>query len=195
MGLCIYYSGKIKDTASLPRLVEEVKDIAAINKWKYQILESSFPNDTLDKEEHLEPLYGISFTPPNCETVSITFLSNGNMVCPGSVEFFGNSKNEAETKFIYQLWVKTQFAGMVIHATIINIFKYLSNKYLTDFKMKDESGYWETGDESVMQANFKEYDALLDNFVLSMETFPAQKGENMISYFERLMEQINKLKQ
>ena len=61
--------------------------------------------------------------------------------------------------------------------------------------MIDESGYWETGDESLMQANFKEYDALLDNFVLSMETFPVQKGENMISYFERLLEQINKLKQ
>jgi len=30
MGLCIYYSGKIKDAASLPRLVEEVKDIAVI---------------------------------------------------------------------------------------------------------------------------------------------------------------------
>ena len=44
MGLCIYYSGKIKDAASLPRLVEEVKDIAAINKWKYRVLESSFPN-------------------------------------------------------------------------------------------------------------------------------------------------------
>ena len=195
MGLCIYYSGKIKDAASLPRLVEEVKDIAAINKWKYKILESSFPNEILDSEEHLEPLYGISFTPPNCETVSITFLSNGVMVCPGAVNFFGNSKNETEKKFIYQLWVKTQFAGMVIHATIINIFKYLNNKYFEDFKMIDESSYWETGDESLMRANFKKYDALLDNFVLSMETFPVQKGENMISYFERLLEHINKLKQ
>ena len=195
MGLCIYYNGKIKDAASLPRLVEEVKDIAAINKWKYQILESSFPNDVLDSEEHLESLYGINFTPPNCETVSITFLSNGVMVCPGAVKYFGNSKNETEKNFIYQLWVKTQFAGMLIHATIINLFKYLNNKYFADFEMTDESGYWETGDESLMQANFKEYDALLDNFVLSMETFPVQKGENMISYFERLLEHINKLKQ
>jgi len=27
--------------ASLPRLVEEVKDIAAINQWKYHVYESS----------------------------------------------------------------------------------------------------------------------------------------------------------
>jgi hypothetical protein len=117
------------------------------------------------------------------------------MVGPGQVKFFGNSKNEKEKNYIYQLWTKTQYAGMAVHATIINIFKYLNSKYLIDFKMKDESGYWETGDESLMQANFKEYNALLDNFVLSMETFPVQKGENMISYFERLIEQVNKLKQ
>ena len=195
MGLCIYYTGKIKDAASLPHLVEEVKDIAAINKWKYQILESSFPNDALDNEEHLEPLYGISFTPPNCETVSITFLSNGVMVHPGCVKYFGNSKNETQKNYIYHPWTKTQYAGIVIHATIINIFRHLNSKYLKDFKMMDESGYWETGDESIMQANFKQYDALLDNFVLSMQTFPVQKGENMISYFERLMEEVRKLKE
>ena len=65
---------------------------------------------------------------------------------------------------------------------------------MTDFKMIDESDYWETGDESLMQANFREYDALLDNFVLSMQTFPVQKGENMISYFERLIGYVNSLK-
>jgi len=37
MGLCIFYSGKFKDAASLPLLVEEVKDIAVINKWNYHV--------------------------------------------------------------------------------------------------------------------------------------------------------------
>ena len=61
--------------------------------------------------------------------------------------------------------------------------------------MQDESGYWDTGDESIMQDNFNKYDALLDNFVLSMQTFPVQKGENMISYFERLMGEVKKFKE
>ena len=59
------YAYTIVAKSKMQHLVEEVKDIAAINKWKYQILESSFPNDALDNEEHLESLYGISFTPPN----------------------------------------------------------------------------------------------------------------------------------
>lgn len=60
--------------------------------------------------------------------------------------------------------------------------------------MKDESHYWETGDENILRRNFNEYNALLDNFTLSLETFLAKEGENMISYFERLLEHINKLR-
>jgi len=60
--------------------------------------------------------------------------------------------------------------------------------------MIDEGEYWETGDENVLRQQFHKYDALLDNFVLSLETFPVQEGENMIGYFERLMGHINNLK-
>jgi hypothetical protein len=147
-----------------------------------------------DKEEHLTPIYGISFTPPECETISLNFLSNGVMVCTSCIHLFGNSKNETERNYIYQPFAKTQYAGMIVHATIINILKYLNEKYFTDFKMIDESHYWETGDENVLRKQFKAYDALLDNLVLSMQTFPVQKDENMIAYFERLLEHINKLK-
>ncbi len=194
MGLCIYYRGQIKDATSLPHLIEEVKDIVNIYRWKYEIDERSFPNNTLDNQENLESIYGISFTPSKCETISLTFLSNGVMVCPTRVLFFGNSKNETERNYIYHLSAKTQFAGMATHAIIINLFRYLSNKYLSDFEMKDESGYWETADENVLRENFKAYDALLDNFTLSLQTFPVKKGETMFSYFERLLKHINKLK-
>ena len=194
MGLCIYYSGKIKDADSLPHLIDEVKDIANIHGWKYSLDECYFPNNTLENQENLDSIYGISFTPPECETISLTFLSNGVMVCSTQVLFFGNSKNETERNYIYQLFAKTQYAGMAIHAIIINLFRYLSKKYLVDFKMRDESEYWETADENVLRKNFKAYDALLDNFTLSLQTFPVEKGGNMISYFERLLEHINRLK-
>jgi len=113
MGLSIYYSGKIKDAKSLPLLIEEVKDVAIVNKWKYNIFDTAFPNNTLDNVEHLEPIYGINFTPSKCETVSITFLSNGVMACPSQIIFFGKSENPAVKNYIYMLFAKTQYAGMV----------------------------------------------------------------------------------
>lgn len=60
--------------------------------------------------------------------------------------------------------------------------------------MMDESYYWETNDEETMKKQFKEYNMLLDNFTLAIETFPLNEGENIINYFERLMEYINSLK-
>jgi hypothetical protein len=193
MGLCIYYSGRIKNAESLPQLVEEIRDISEIYGWKYHTYETHFTNDTLDEQESFQKIYGIGFTPPECETISLAFLSNGVMVCPSGIELFADSDNETQKSYIYSIFAKTQFAGMVIHATIINIFKYLNNKYLKDFRMMDESGYWETGDENIMRKNFQEYDALLDNFVLGIQTFPVNKGETMIAYFERLLWHVNKL--
>ena len=194
MGLSIHYSGRIKNAASLPLLIEEVKEIVTIYGWKYRIAESSFPDNTLNDQEHLSPIYGISFTPPECETISLTFLSNGVMACSSGIYLFGNSKNATERDYIYRLFAKTQFAGVEIHALIINLFRYLSEKYLTDFKMSDEGQYWETGDEDVLRGKFKEYEALLDNFMLSLETFPVEKGEGLMDYFDRLLEHINRLK-
>lgn len=194
MGLSIHYSGRIKDAASLPQLIDEVKEIASIYGWKYRIDESSFPGNAFDNQEHLSPIYGISFTPPKCETISLTFLSNGTMACRAGIYLFGNSKNASERNHIYQLFAKTQFAGVEVHALIINLFRYLSKKYLTEFKMSDEGEYWETGDENLLRKNFKAYDDLLDNFVLSFQTFPIEKGEDLMDYFERLLEHINRLK-
>jgi hypothetical protein len=70
----------------------------------------------------------------------------------------------------------------------------LNDKYFKDFELSDESCYWETNDEKLMKERFKEYDNLLDNFVLSMETFPMEKNEDMVAYFERLMEHVQDLK-
>ncbi|MDR0865286.1 MAG: hypothetical protein LBO74_10215 [Candidatus Symbiothrix sp.] len=194
MGLSIYYSGRIKNADSLPLLVEEIKDISKIYGWKYCTYETCFPNNTLAEKESFQKIYGIHFTPTNCETVCIAFLSNGVMVNPHGVEFFAESTNELNRYCIYNNFVKTQYAGVFIHQLIINLFKYLNDKYFEQFKMDDESHYWETGDENIMREKFQEYDALLDNFILSVETFPAKKGETMTAYFERLLGHVNNLK-
>lgn len=193
MGLSIHYSGRIKDAVSLPSLVDEVKEVCLVYGWKYIVKEDSFPGGILDREEFPEPIYGICFTPPGCETIDLTFLSNGVMVCPARMILFGNSQNKATKNFIYRISVKTQFAGMMIHAIIINLFKYLSSKYLANFEMIDEGLYWESGDENLLNEKFEAYNTLLDNFNLSMETFPIEEGEDMASYFQRLMTYINRI--
>jgi len=107
------------------------------------------------------------------------------------LKFFGKTETTAESEYLYMLSVKTQYAGVVLHQFIIQLFRYLSKKYFADFMMKDESGYWETNDEAVLKSNFKKYNDLIDGFVSAIEIFPLQAGETIETYLERLLKQIN----
>ncbi|MDR1859659.1 MAG: hypothetical protein LBR06_01895 [Bacteroidales bacterium] len=194
MGLSIHYRGRLKKAKLLPALIEEIKNVAQVYGWQYHTYRTNFQNDEFSAETSFDEIYGISFTPTNCETVSITFLSNGTIVCPSRMQFFTHSENEEERSWIYTVAVKTQYAGVVVHQFIIRFFKYLNDKYFCDFNLADESEYWETDDEERMKEQFAIYNGMIDNIALAIETFPVEKGENVMAYFGRLMMHINELK-
>jgi len=191
MGLSIHYSGRFNSKADLSDLITEVKDIAETLNWKYKIYQEEFPFIEKGDQSYDGQLYGISFTPPECETVSICFLSNYRMSSLVHLTLYGHTENPSEKDFLYMLSAKTQFAGTAIHKIIINIFRHLyKKKYLLDFELIDEGGYWETGDEKLLENKFKEYGDLLDNFSLALETISPKHGESYENYFERIMKII-----
>ncbi|MEO7310832.1 MAG: hypothetical protein ABIX01_10580 [Chitinophagaceae bacterium] len=193
MGLSIHYSGRFNESASLKDLIEEVKDVAEIYKWKYAIFEESFPADSLGKVDYdPENIYGILFSPPGCEPVYLSFLSNGRMSGPPFLQFWGRPNNKSEAAYLYMLSTKTQFAGATIHKLVIHLLRHLSQKYLLDFKLTDEGHYWETGDEQLLDETFAQYTSLIDGFATVLETLPPGAGENFTAYFERLMKLVEK---
>ena len=191
MGLSIHYSGSFKREASLRAMIEEVKDIAEIYQWRYNIFEDTFPAAGFGKADYNQNIYGICFTPPECETISLCFLSNGKMSDALNLKFHGDSKDKEETKYLYMLSVKTQYAGIEIHKLVIHLLRHLSKKYLQDFILSDEGEYWETGDEKLLQEAFKRYTDLIESFASSLENYPKKTGESFEAYFERLLRQIN----
>lgn len=191
MGLSFHYSGSIANPEFLPKLIEEVLDTSKIYGWKNSIYETSFPNNCLSGTgEYIDEIFGVSFTPPGCETIYICFLSNGRMSSPTHLKFYGKSKDQDESPFLYLISVKTQFSNPLIHATIIQIFKHLNNRYFSDFKFSDEGQYWETNDEEILKNNFTKYNAILDSFSLGLETLPMNANESFEDYFLRLFELI-----
>lgn len=191
MGLSIHYSGRFKAGASLPGMVEEVKDIAEIYKWKFHVFKDKFPEASIGKTKYDQNIYGINFTPPKCETIHLCFLSNGRMSSPSHLEFYGHSKNEKELQPLYMLSSKTQFAGIEIHKLVIHLFKYLSEKYLENFQLYDEGNYWETRDDKLLKNTFDRYTNLLESFESSLTSYPKKPGENFEDYFKRLLMQIH----
>lgn len=191
MGLSFHYSGRIANPDSLPFMIDEVVDICKVYNWKYKVFERQFSKDSIWKEVHNEKLYGICFIPPGCEMVSISFLSNGRMSSATGLQFWGNSNDPKEKEFLYMISVKTQYAGIEIHRNIIQLFRYIDEKYLADFTMNDEGEYWETNDNQVLKENFKRYTDLIEGFSLALESQDREKGEDMETYLLRLAQQLH----
>lgn len=192
MGLSLHYNGRFGNPELLPGMIEEVQEIALLNKWSYQICNTNFPTDRFSKNKHDQQLYGISFTPPECETVSLCFLSNGRMSSVALLHFYGDSKDKTKQKYLYMLSVKTQFAGWQTHVMIVHLLKYLSKKYFLELQVKDEGDYWETGNVEILKENFNRYHKLHDHFSTAFDSFPVNEGESMIQYIERMMEYVNR---
>ncbi|MEP6949089.1 MAG: hypothetical protein ABI863_07450 [Ginsengibacter sp.] len=191
MGLSIHYSGSFNAKASLEAMIEEVKDIVEVYKWPYLVFESKFSAYSFGKAEYAQDIYGICFTPPECETVSLCFLSNGKMSDVLNLRFYGTPESEEDAEYLYMLSVKTQYAGIEIHKLLIRLLRYISSKYLQDFILRDEGEYWETGNEKLLQDAFKRYTVLIEIFASSLENYPKKSGENFEAYFERLVKQIH----
>lgn len=192
MGLTIHYSGKFNPSSSLPEMIEEVKDIVEIYNWPYHIYSKQFPKICFDDSSYNDEIYGISFTPPECETINLCFLSNGRMSSLPNLKIFGNSTDKTYKQYLYMLSVKTQFAGSDTHKLIIHLFKYISQKYFQEFKVVDEGQYWETGDEKILEANFKRYNELMDLFGSALENIPIKSTETFEEYFERIIKIIHR---
>lgn len=191
MGLSIHYNGRFNRKASLKKMIEEVRDIVEVYQWKYYVFEDIFPDNGFGKTQCDRKIYGICFTPPECETVWLTFLSNGRMSTPVHLRFYGNTNNKRERRYLYMISVKTQYAGIEIHKLVIHLLKYIREKYLQDFNVSDEGEYWETGDEQLLANSFERYTFLINTVSSLLQSESILPGESLETYFERLMKRMH----
>ncbi len=189
MGISIHYKGKLKSEDSLPDLIEEVKDIAKIHHWNFHIFEQVFPENHFGKHTFDGEFYGITFSPPECEPVQLTFISNGEMRSPWIPEV--DNHFEEDPSLSNLIFTKTHYAGPTTHKLIIHLFDYLSKKYFSEFRMIDEAQYWETRDEQLLLKNFKVLDRLINAFGKSIESNSMKPDESFEEYILRIAKEIH----
>jgi hypothetical protein len=192
MGLSIHYRGQIRDYSLIEDLIIEVEDICKSLEWDYHIREKkSNANDDvhLSNPDFInytnEDLKGISFTPKECETVSIVFFSSGILCSPAKLIFNDPATNDLMVETVS---VKTQYAGMDVHVTVLKLLQYLKDKYFSVFELSDEGMYWETKDIEVLKSQFVRYDFIVNSVRNALSDFKAQPGETRESLADRLEE-------
>lgn len=189
MGLSFHYKGALKNPQLLKKMIEEVTDISKANHWNYHVFEEAFPNDIFSLDSKTDFIYGICYSPPNCEPVCLTFLSSGKMCAFYNVE---HSKIIDEESDDYYISVKTQFAGFQIHKQLIILFDYLNKRYFENFDLTDEGNYWETRNEQLLEDTFKKYTHLIEGFRSLLEKIPLEENESIEEYLLRIAEIENK---
>jgi len=177
MGLTIHYNGEFRKNASLSEMIEEVKDIAEIYNWNYHIFEKEFPKNSLGKKTFDGNIYGIIFSPPKCEGVSLCFLSNRKIGNPAMLQDWLKSKNKKDKRLIYGNFTKTQYAGWKTHKIIIDLFRYLNKKYFQNLFLIDEGNYWQSNNVELLKYTFKEWGALIDGFADTLSKIKRKGGE------------------
>ena len=174
MGLSIHYSGTILKADLIKPLTEEVVDICTDLGWNFHVIED-------------EEISGIVFSPKECEPISLTFNQGGRLLSPQNItvkDIYDGIRLDKE--LIFTTSTKTQYAGMDVHIAVIKLLRYLSEKYMKDFILRDEGLYWETNDEKVLEDQFNTYNSTLDIISDALQNMRDVPGESLESLGERI---------
>jgi len=192
MGLSIHYTGIIRNYAIIENLITECEDICKSLEWDYHIWEKK--NNSNDHIHLNNPAFinyttsdlkGISFTPKDSETVSLVFFPSGILCSPVKLMYNDPATNNLMVETVS---VKTQYAGMDVHLTILKLLQYFKDKYFSLFELSDEGMYWETKDLEVLKKQFARYDFIVDSMKNALKDFKALPGETPESLADRLEE-------
>lgn len=180
MGLSIFYSGKIRNMQLLPLMTREVMDICQNLHW----ISGDF------KYWPEIPLKGFQFHPPGCEPVWLTFRNDGVLMDPVYFTYpnYMQTKTPPEQKFL--LNTVTQFAGADAHMRLIKLLRYVSKKYFRQFRLLDESEYWESGNEEKCRDWFTMFSVWMNNMSADLGQLDGrgyESGQNVQERVEDLL--------
>jgi hypothetical protein len=160
MSIEFYYKGKI-NLSSIEPLCTEVSDICQTLSWQFHRWTK---HKCTDAESTLGDVFGISFRPPNCETIFLTFNKAGILQSPLQT----NLNNVAAHHQAF-LSARTFYAGIHAHCNVIKLLKYIGKTYMTDFELMDTTGYAHHEDFQELYRTFDRHDTAFDIMCCHMD--------------------------
>jgi hypothetical protein len=148
MGLYIHYSGRLKNNDRLHDLIADVINYCDKYEWGYH---EYGENSSNDKDDEFK-LRGISFGPPECKFIHLTFDKDGKLY---NLRYHLLSDKENADLFpelkefstMNPVSAKTLEAGYLGHKRIILLFKDILQKHFVDFTFNDDANYWDHQDD------------------------------------------------
>lgn len=152
MGVSVHYSGMIQEDRIAP-LCGELCDIAGSVGWTSR-----------DIDDAEKGLHGIILSPKS-EMEPVPFLFDGRGRLHSLVDLIVGW-NEGDFLCVA---VKTQFAGCAEHVWLCGLLRHIQRTYMPEMEVVDEGGFWETGDQQVLQKRMDFLDWMIKQFGAALE--------------------------
>lgn len=187
MGICINYEGKLKSPELIHPICEELEDIAKDMEWEYQLLDEGLdqPNTAHFSgagviSGHV-PLKGINLRiHQGAENLPFLFDKEGNLRCIVAMALINETEFQDPP-----ISVKTQFAPIETHVTIVKLLRYLKDKYFSHLEVRDEGQYWETGDQELLKQNLDFLNERINEVGAMLDKLTRQHNESPESFADR----------
>jgi len=187
MGVTIHYGGRLRDTAGLPDLVQELQVACGRLGWPYRLVDERVvgvaehhtynhdPDDTVHVTVETTPLddrwRGVVIHPPGCETLFLTFNRKGELIVYDAP--WGEPDSPGRYHARTYVWVKTQFSDPDIHIAVCSLLRIVE-KYAAEWEVTDEGDYWESGDRERLAA-------LMGKLNAAMAMLASDEGREMLA--------------
>ena len=171
MGITIHYKGSINKPEETGTLISELSDIAYEMSWEYSVF-----NDNDLK------LRGI-FIQPHSKTETLSFLINKDGGLTNPVYLMDKDDHRIDYSYIS---IKTQFAPVDIHITIVKLLKYIRDKYIINLEVFDEGCYWETGDAKLLSDKFDFLNGKINLIASAIQDIPRNVNETPESIADKI---------
>ena len=201
MGITIYYRGKINQTDLVDRLTAEMEDFAHSLEWRTQHWKEDWSKShsgmlSQDRKSFRPSrhgaLRGITLFPhKNCELLSLTFDPNGSLVDARVIAMQAQTAMKRDDGWVS---IKTQFAPLESHITIVKLLQYLKKRYVADLEIIDEGGYWESGNVDELKRRFDSINSSLDILESALSAsrprnLEAMSPEELVLMIERIIKE------
>jgi hypothetical protein len=88
-------------------------------------------------------------------------------------------------------WTKTQWAGPKVHIAVCAMLRYVKERYAPELVIRDDSGYFQDGDEGKLAAQMAYVERLVSVTSKAVETMASEGGVHSLDAFvERLNAEI-----
>ncbi|GAG90422.1 unnamed protein product, partial [marine sediment metagenome] len=123
MGISIHYKGKLNKPELVNDLINEMAAISKETEWEYELVDDKIQN-----------IKGIITNPhKKCETFSLLFNKKLDLVSIASLSF-----ETSNNKGLHVASIKTQYAPLEIHISIVKLLKHFKSKYIANMEVFDE---------------------------------------------------------